>query len=262
MTLDLGLNGKHVLITGGSHGIGLAAALAFAAEGGHVAICARGMQRLDEARTRILATGGRCLAIAADVMVPDDCDRVVDTVLDEWGSVDVLVNNAGGGGRWGSDDILATPERVWGEVYDKNVNAAVRFTLRVLPSMMRKQWGRVITVSSVHGKQAGGRPWFNIAKCAETVLMKNLSMKPEFTRCGVTFNSIAPGCIMIPDTGWHQEKLADPERFARMVEMEFPLGRLGTPEEVADVIVYVSSQRASLVNGASIVVDGGECRVF
>lgn len=260
--MELGIKGKYVLVTGGSHGIGLCTALALAEEGCNVALCARGKEQLEAAKHMILGKGVQCLTIQADVLIPDDIDNVVDTVINEWGTVDILINNAGGGGRWGSDDILATPEKVWVEVYDKNVLAAVRFTVKILPYMKQRRWGRVITISSVHGKQAGGRPWFNIAKCAETVLMKNLAMKPEFIRYGITFNSIAPGCIMIPDTGWHKEQEANPEEFEKMLEKEFPLGRLGTPEEVANVIAFVCSQKASLLNGASIIVDGGECRVF
>jgi 3-oxoacyl-[acyl-carrier protein] reductase len=260
--MNLGIKGKNALVTGGSHGIGLSTASALAEEGCNVALCSRGKERLEAARGMVLSKGTQCLAIQADVLVPEDIDRVVEKVIGEWGYIDILINNAGGGGRWGSDDILETPEKVWTEVYDKNVFAAVRFTVKILPYMKQRNWGRVITISSIHGKQAGGRPWFNLAKCAETVLMKNLSMKPEFIRHGITFNSIAPGRIMIPDTGWCQEQEANPIEFQKMIDRELPLGRLGTPEEVASVVVFACSQNASLLNGASIVVDGGECRVF
>jgi 3-oxoacyl-[acyl-carrier protein] reductase len=128
---------------------------------------------------------------------------------------------------------------------------------------MRKQkWGRVVTVTSTLGKEAGGRPWFNMAKAAETALMKNLALNHRLVRDGITFNSVAPGAIMIPDTGWEHELKKDPDAFNVMVKDRYPLGRLGTPKEVADVICFVCSEKASLLNGAAILVDGGESKCF
>jgi 3-oxoacyl-[acyl-carrier protein] reductase len=126
--------------------------------------------------------------------------------------------------------------------------------------MIKQNWGRVITITSTLGKEAGGRPWFNIAKVAETALMKNLSMNKDFVRKNITFNSVAPGCIMISDTGWDIERKENLELFTKMVDEKFPLGRLGEPEEVANVVTFLCSDKASLVNGASILVDGGESR--
>ena len=128
---------------------------------------------------------------------------------------------------------------------------------------MRKQhWGRVVTVSSLYGREGGGRPWHNMAKAAEISLMKSLSMKADLVRDGITFNSVAPGSIMIPDTGWEKEQKKDPSGFEKMVQSTLPLGRLGTPEEVAQVIVFLSSEKASFVNGACVAIDGGEGRSF
>ena len=172
------------------------------------------------------------------------------------------MNNAGGGGRWGSEDVLKTGEEVWQEVYDKNATAAARFTKAFIPYMKEKNWGRVVTITSIFGIQGGGRPWFNLAKTAQTALMKNFALNKDFIRSGITFNSIAPGGIMIPDTGWDEMLKKNPEKFEEMVEKEFRLGRLGTPEEVANVTAFVCSAGASLLNGASILVDGGETVVF
>jgi 3-oxoacyl-[acyl-carrier protein] reductase len=260
--MDLGIKGKYALVTGGSHGIGLSTALNLADEGCHVAICARTLTKLETARGEIVAKGVQCLALQADVLELAAIERTVAAVIAQWGTIHILVNNAGGGGRWGSEKIEETPETVWMDVYNKNVFAAVRFIKLVLPHMKKNQWGRIVTISSVHGKQAGGRPWFNIAKTAETVLMKNLSLKPEYVRHGITFNSIAPGCIFIPNTGWHEFKMNKPREYEQMLDHDFPLGRMGSPEEVARVVVFTCSTVASLVNGASIVVDGGESKVF
>lgn len=260
--MELGLKGKCALITGGSHGIGRSTAAALAREGCNVAICARGQRRIDETLAELDTCGVETLGVAADVVKREDVAKVVDTVVGAWGTVHVLVNNVGGGGRWGTPVVEETVEEVWLEVYAKNALAAVRFTTAVLPYMRRQKWGRVVTVSSRLGREGGGRPWFAMAKTAQTAMMKSLAMTPYLARDGITCNSIAPGSIMIPDTGWEREALEDPEGFQQMLEKDFPLGRLGTPGEVADVIVFLCSERASLVNGASVLVDGGESRAF
>ncbi|SRR5258706_753956 len=260
--MDLGIRGKHALVTGGSHGIGKSIALSLAKEGCNVAICARDKARLDVAISEVQAKGVEGLGLQADASMSEDIDGVVDSIVRHWGTLHILVNNVGGGGRWGSTDVLATPEQIWIDVFNKNTLAAIRFTLRTIPLMLKQRWGRVVTITSTLGRQGGGRPWFNVAKTAQTVLMKNLALQQSFVRNGITFNSVAPGAIMIPDTGWEAEQKRDPTAFEKMVDSLFPLGRLGTPEEVGNVVTFLCSELACLVNGASIVVDGGESVVF
>lgn len=261
--MNLGLDGKFALVTGGSHGIGLASARRLAAEGCHIAICSRSQERLDAALKELEPLGGRLLAVAADVLEAEAADRVMDVVEREWGGLDILVNNVGGGGRWGKEIVEDTDLRVWSEVHEKNAMAAVRFTRRALPHMRRRKWGRVVTITSIYGgKEGGGRPWFTMAKAAETGLMKSLSAMTYLVREGITFNSVAPGGVYIPGTGFEDEQRRDPEGFRRMVDQEYPLGRLGTPEEVAAVVAFLCSTEASLVNGANITVDGGQSRSF
>ncbi len=260
--MDLGLTGKRALITGGSHGIGLATAEAFAAEGCDVAICSRSSERLSEAAQILKPFGRRLITDVCDVHSGPAINAFCDQILAAWGGVDILVNNVGGGGRWGKPQVEDTDEKVWIEVYEKNALAAVRFTMRLLPVMRKQKWGRVVTVTSRLGREGGGRPWFNMAKAAQTSMMKTLGMNHDLAGDGITFNSVAPGNIMIPNTGWEEEMKRDPEGYKKYVAQECPLGRLGTPEEVAAVIAFVCSKAASLVNGAAIAVDGGESRAF
>ncbi|MBU0715141.1 MAG: SDR family oxidoreductase [Verrucomicrobia bacterium] len=259
--MDLNLKTKFALVTGGSHGIGLATAKALAAEGCNVAICARQEDRIRSAVAALKATGCQAIGIPADVLIPADIERVMKTVIAAWGALHILINNVGGGGRWGKPSIEETTEDVWIDVYNKNAMAAVRFIRRVLPYMRKQKWGRVVTVTSICGREGGGRPWFNMAKSAEISLMKCLSMSKELVRDGLTFNSIAPGAIMIPGTGWDAERKKDLAGFEKMIDA-LPLGRLGTPEEVAHVIAFLCSDKAGWVNGACITVDGGESRSF
>lgn len=260
--MDLALKGKYALVTGGSHGIGRSIALALGDEGCNVAICARNEERVAKTVVELKARGIQSLGIPADVMVLADIERVMKTIIDSWGTMHILVNNAGGGGRWGSEKVEETSEDIWSDVYNKNALAAIRFTMRSIPFMRRQKWGRVVTISSMYGREGGGRPWFNMAKSAEISLMKTLAMNPALARDGITFNSVAPGDIMIPDTGWEKEQKQNPERFKNLVDSQFPFGRLGTPEEIANVVVFLCSEKASLVNGAAIPVDGGESRSF
>lgn len=259
--MDYGLKGRSALVTGGSHGIGLATARLLAAEGCNVAICSRSEDRLRKATAELEAYGVRALAVAADLLDGAAADHVMDVVEREWGGVEILVNNVGGGGRWGKEIVEETELRVWSEVYEKNAMAAVRFTRRALTSMRRTRWGRVVTITSIFGGNEGsGRPWFTMAKAAETALMKSLSQMPYLARDGITFNCVAPGGVHIPGTGFDDERSRDPEGFARMVDLEYPLGRLGTVDEVAAVVAFLCSRQASLVNGANITVDGGQSR--
>lgn len=259
--MDLRLIDKFALVTGGSHGIGKSVALSLAEEGCNVAICARNKHRIEDTVKEIKLRGVESIGIVADVTVSENIDRVIETIINSWHTIHILINNVGGGGRWGSENIEETDEKVWLDVYNKNALATIRFTTRTIKYMKKQKWGRVITVSSIYGKEGGGRPWFNMAKSAEISLMKSLSINHLLVREGITFNTVAPGAIMIPDTGWEKEQKENHEEFIRILE-EKPLGRLGTPEEVASVITFLCSERANLINGACIVVDGGESKSF
>lgn len=260
--MNLELSGKFALVTGGSHGIGKSTALSLAEEGCNVSICARDKNRIEDTVKEIKSKGVDSIGVSADVTISADIDRVIKTIIDSWGTIHILVNNVGGGGRWGKENIEDTDEQIWLDVYNKNAMTAIRFTMRTIDYMRKQKWGRVVTVSSIYGKECGGRPWFNMAKSAEISLMKSLSINYNLVREGITFNSIAPGNIMITNTGWEKEYIENPEKFKEKINKQFPLGRLGTPEEVANVITFLCSDKASLINGSCIVVDGGESKSF
>ena len=260
--MDFGIAGKNAVVTGGTHGIGLATALALSREGCNVAVCSRTSERVESTVRELRKEKVKCIGMQADVLNPEDIKKFCKNVIDKWGTIHILINNVGGGGRWGSEIIEVTNEDVWIDVYNKNAMAAVRFTVFFLTYMRKQKWGRVITVTSRYGREGGGRPWFNMANSAEISLMKTLSMNPSLARDCITFNSVAPGGIMINDTGWEEEKENNPEGFKEMLDTQFPLGRMGTPEEVADVITFICSEKASLLTGAAIPLDGGESSAF
>lgn len=254
--MELNLKNKVALITGGTHGIGRGIAIALLDEGCMVAVCSRNKNRIDE--TIDILGNERTLTIQADVMNKSDIEKVMKDVIIKFGTIHILVNNVGGGGRWGSDIVEETKEEVFSEVYEKNALAAVRFTMLAIPYMRKQKWGRVVTITSIYGKEAGGRPWFAMAKTAETAFMKSLSIKHYLTRDNITFNSVAPGAIMIPDTGWEaitEEKRKENNLF---LEKEVPVERFGKPEEVADLVTFLCSEKAAFINGTAISIDGGQ----
>jgi 3-oxoacyl-[acyl-carrier protein] reductase len=124
--------------------------------------------------------------------------------------------------------------------------------------MIERGWGRVVVITSVWGREAGGAPAYNAAKAAETSMVKSLAR--EAASKGVTVNSVAPGSILWEGGGWHRRQQADPEGIADFVRREMPLGRFGTPQEVASVVAFVCSQQAGLLTGASLAVDGAQGR--
>ncbi len=256
--MDLGLNGKIALVTGASYGIGRAIALALAAEGCRVAICARGKERLDKTAAEIPG----CLAIPADATQSADIRHVMDAVIKEFGGLQILVNNVGGGGGRETRPVEQVPEARWLETFERNAFAAVRFTMLAIPHMRCARWGRVIAIASTQGKEGGGRPWYTMAKSAEIALMKTLALNRDLVREGLTFNTIAPGRVLFPSNEWDQFRQEDPQRFAQALKERLPLGRCGTPEEIATIVAFACSTNASFLNGACIAVDGGESYSF
>ena len=255
--MELELKGKKALITGGSHGIGAAIGLGLAAEGVSIAFLSRSQERLTVQDGLLKECGVQTLPLQCDVLDSIAIQNSWDILKERWGGVDILVNNVGGGGRWGTEEIINTPISTWAEVYQKNAGVASQLTMLALPNMLEESWGRVVTVTSIFGNTVGGRPWFNMAKVSQSILMKNLGQNKRFSGAGITFNSVAPGAVMIPDTGWTEMEKNEPEEFNNF-RNSLPRGQFGTPEEVSDLVVFLCSKRASYVNGASILIDGGE----
>jgi 3-oxoacyl-[acyl-carrier protein] reductase len=249
--MDLGLKDKVAIVTGGSRGIGRAIALGLAAEGCHVAICARGEEALREAEAEIRSTGVRALGIPLDVTDAAAIDAFVERTARELDGIDILVNNAGGS-RPGDDD------EAWQGVVDMNLMAAVRASRAVVPHMMARGGGAIVNITSIWGREGGGAPTYNAAKAAMTSHAKNLGL--QLAGDGIRVNSVAPGSIRFPGGGWDRRVKQDPEGMATFVKQNIPSGRFGTAEEIANVVVFLSSPAASWVTAAALNVDGGQSR--
>jgi 3-oxoacyl-[acyl-carrier protein] reductase len=253
--VDLGLAGKIALVTGGSRGIGLATARRLAAEGCRVGICARSADGLEAALAELRAGGGSAHGVVADVTALGEVERFVEEGAAALGGVDILVANVGG--TAGGALLESTPEE-WARTFELNLFHAVRAIRAAAPHMARRGGGSVVTIASISGSKPGPRAQYGAAKAGEIFLAGALAweLAPERIRV----NTVSPGSTLFPGGGWERFRAANPERFAEFGRREFPWGRLGRPEEIADVVAFVLSERANWINGANIPVDGGQGR--
>jgi 3-oxoacyl-[acyl-carrier protein] reductase len=253
--MDLGLTGKVALVTGASRGIGKAIALGLGAEGCRVALVARTRSAVDAAAAEINNLGGQALPIVADVGVAADADRMITEAAEEWGRLDVLVNNVGGR-RGGA--FLATTDEDWLGAFELNVLSAIRASRAVVPYMRQQGGGAIVMISSIYGREAGGAITYNATKAAMISLTKNLAR--ELATEHIRVNSVAPGSISFPGGSWWRRQQEDPEGMAEFVRRDMPYGRFGRADEVANVAVFLASERASLMTGATVPVDGAQGR--
>jgi citronellol/citronellal dehydrogenase len=239
--------GRVALVTGGGTGIGRASALELARTGARVAICGRRPEPLEETRTAIEAAGGECLAVPTDVREPEEVDAFVDAALERFGAIDVLVNNAGG-------QFIARAEEIspngWRAVHRLNVDAVWYLTRLVATrAMIPNRSGLVVFIGLSPRRALPGMAHASAARAAVENLGRTLAI--EWGRHGIRTVTVTPGVIRTEGLdGYGEEAVAEWER-------EVPLGRLGSPEEIAAVIAFLASPGGAYVTGTTIVVDGG-----
>ena len=258
--MDLQLTGKVAIVTGGSRGLGLASARALIGEGCHVAICARGAERLAEAAAELRAgapSGAEVLTIAADVSTAEGPVHIVNETVARFGGVDVLVNNVGLAKGAG---LLDTTDALWHEALDQTLFPAIRASRAAVPHLQRRGGGTVIIIASIWGREAGGRMTYNVVKAAEISLGKALAQ--QLAKDNIRVVTVAPGSILFPGGSWHARQQADPEGMAEFVKRDLPFGRFGRAEEVGNVVAFLASPRASWISGSTVVVDGCQSRAF
>lgn len=265
--MDLGLRGKRAVITGGSRGIGLAIGEALAAEGASVGLIARGEAELEAAAARLRGAGeepaaggpGRAGGVtlataAADVTDTPALARAVDEIAGELGGLDFLVANAGG--TVGSGNLTSAGPDEFTATFALNAGHAVELIRAGLPHLKASGGGAVVIVASVTGMRPAPRTAYAAAKAAEIHLAATAA--EELAPANVRVNAVSPGSIMFPGGGWDNFQRHNPEDFAAFVANQFPFGRLGRLEEVAGVVTFLLSDRASWISGANIPVDGAQ----
>jgi acetoacetyl-CoA reductase len=250
--MDMQLKGKRAFVSGASSGIGEAIALELAAEGADVAVSGRDRARTEATATRVEALGVKTLVTLGDVEKDADAWRIADEVTAAWGGVDILVNNAGNMNRKDVPHWLdVTPDEYLFSA-SLNLAAAVRLCQKLCPGMVERGWGRVINVSSVNGsKGAFGQTNYSAAKAGVHGFTKALAL--EVAKKGVTVNTISPGYIGTKMVTAIPQDILDSK-----ILPQIPVGRLGKPEEVAGLIIYLASEEAAFVTGANIAINGGQ----
>lgn len=251
--MDLGLSGRVAIVTGSSYGIGKAIAECLIEEGAKVVLCARNLDSLQETTAEL---GANALAVQADMTSQGDIQALFDKTVEAFGKLDILVNNAGGTHL---SQLLDLPDDDWQQNIDVNLFSVIRCTRLAIPLMRAQSWGRVINLSSIFGKQPGaGMIDYNATKAAVISLTKTLA--DELAADNVLVNAVCPGPVHTPL--WdNAAKMIDPNDPQGMMDdfaaANIPLGRFGRVEEVASLVTFLASERASFITGAAYDIDGG-----
>ena len=257
--MDLGLTGKVALVTGGSKGIGKAVARGLIEEGAKVAICARTKGELDETAAELAKPRGEVFAVAGDLTREADVKKIVEASVGRFGRIDILVNNAGAapGGL-----LLDLTEDDWHKALELKFLGYVRCMKAVIPYMLKQGGGRIVNIVGNDGvKPIGIELTPSAANAAD--LAVTVALAEQYGRQNICINAINPGPVATERWdgligGIAKIRNISPSEAQKRAEISIPLGRICTPEEVANVAVFVASERASFMNGAVITLDGGQ----
>lgn len=258
--MEMHLKDKVAIVTGGSVGIGLAVAQGLAREGVHLVLCARNAERVAaEAAAIAQEFGVQAIGVQADVALADDIDRVIAATSRQFGGADILINNAGTGSN---ETVMDARDEKWQYYWDLHVMAAVRLARGVVPFMRQRGGGVILQNASICAKQPlGYEPIYNVTKAALMMFSKCLSN--ELVGDNIRVNCINPGLVLTPDWIKTARQLTENSATSweayldNIAKTNAPIGRFGTPEELADFFVFLCSPRSSYCVGSTYYVDGG-----
>lgn len=253
--MDLNLAGKNALITGGSRGLGRQSALSLSMEGVNVAICARTEETLHRTVNDVKNNGVDCIGIVSDVSKVDELPFLHKEAVSKLGPIDILVNNAGGSRS--REDITGTDLEDFRGTFDLNLFGGYELMKLVIPHMKRSSWGRIINIASIWGREYGGNISYMSAKAALIAATKHSAV--SLAKHGILVNSIAPGSIAHKDGSWERFQSENSREVVDgFIEDNLPMGKFGWPEPLGDLVAFLSSDRAGMITGSCIVIDGGQ----
>ncbi|WP_300302024.1 SDR family NAD(P)-dependent oxidoreductase [Ferrovibrio sp.] len=255
--MDLVLAGKTIIVGGSSRGIGKAISAAFLDENARVVLTGRNETDLEAAREELgRGRADRVMAIAGDLTDRTACNRLMTEAIGQWGRIDCVVANAGSGrGTAG----WAIPADEWTEMLQRNLWPGIGLVEAALPRMIEAGDGNVVMIGSIAGQESIGAPIaYAVAKSAIASYCKNLAraVGPH----GIRVNCVAPGNVLFSGGTWDRKLKENPIAVQEYIEREVPLNRFASPEEIADIVVFLASARASFITGSCIVADGGQTR--
>jgi 3-oxoacyl-[acyl-carrier protein] reductase len=260
--MNLGLKNRIAIVTAASQGLGKASALALAQEGATVVICSRRQKEITEAANEIQkTTNANVIPLTADVTKPEDIERLVSETKQQFGTVHILVNNAGGPPV---GDILTLTDEDWRKGHELTLMSMVRLTRAVLPMMIQQQWGRIITITSIAAKEPIDELLLSSA-IRPGILGLTKVLANQYAKKNITVNTVCPGHTLTK----RQEELAASRAAAKNISLEqylkdtagaIPATRLGRPEEIGSVIAFLASEQASYINGVNVLVDGSAAK--
>ena len=255
--MDLSLEGKIAMITGGSRGLGLQIASTLAREGCKISICGRDERRVQDRVAELCTQGWQARGTGADVTEEDQAAKFYQETVAELGHPDILVNNVGG--RRGSIKFEETTMEQFRAGLEVNLISAVRLSALVLPHMKGQQWGRIINIASIYGREHGGSIDYMTGKAGLIAFSKHLALQMAPHR--VLVNCVAPGSIDFPGSTWDRfQRTETPDVVSEFISRNLPMGRFGWPEPIGEMVAFLASNRADLITGACINVDGGQSR--
>ena len=252
-SMNLELSGKRVLISGASRGIGKATAIGFLEEGADIVMASRGLDKLnkltDELKNKYF--NNKIISHQCDFTNEADLEALKNLIEEKLGGIDIVVANVGDGQS--VNDVIPSKED-WDRTWDSNFNTAL-YTARTFLPMLESSSGNLLFVSSIAGIEAFGAPVdYSSAKAAIIALAKNMARKLSTVRVNV----VAPGNVYFEGGGWSQKIIKEPAKIEKLIKSSVPMNRFASPEEIADSIIFLCSNRSSFITGATLVVDGGQ----
>jgi len=262
MNFEKEFKDKIILVTGGGDGIGREICRLFSKYNCKIAFFCR-TKKNEEITKKLIFKEKKildCLSASFDVYNDKKLDQFCKLVKKKWGGIDILINNLGGGWYSGNNEITNITQKKFDKAYNLNLRLHFKLIKYFLPQMLNKKWGRVIGLSTIASLKPSSQPWYYVFKKSIDNLYKSLSTQNKYVSKNITFNTILPGAILTKKTHWYKIKTKNKFIFNKLCK-KFPQQRVGSANEVANLIIFLSSGFSSLINGAKLVIDGGQSNI-